>query len=235
MVIRLATGCMFVLICFGILSGPVVHAETVSGRVTRVWDGDTVTLSANGEDHRVRLAAIDAPERGQPYADEARRALSRLVLNRNARLETDRTDPYGRLVGRLWVQPESCPSCGQTLDAGMALLTVGLAWWNERYADEQTPEARGQYEFAQDEAKAKHAGLWQDEHPVPPWDWKRDRRNRPDQEGCRIKGNISSNGRLYHVPGQRYYDRTTITPSKGERWFCSEADAQAAGWRRARE
>lgn len=232
---RLPPGCLLAVLSMALLLAPTVLAEIVTGRVTHVSDGDTVTLSANGQDHRVRLAAIDAPERGQPFADEARGALSRLVLNRNARLETERTDPYGRLVGRLWVQPESCPSCGLTLDAGMALLTVGLAWWYERYADEQTPEARGQYEFAQYEAKAKRAGLWQDAHPVAPWDWKQDRRNRPDQKGCRIKGNISANGRLYHLPGQRYYDQTTVTPSKGERWFCTEADAEAAGWRRARE
>lgn len=52
---------------------------------------------------------------------------------------------------------------------------------------------------------------------------------------CRIKGNISYNGgeRIYHVPGQHYYSRTRISYIKGERWFCSEADAQAAGWRRA--
>ena len=54
--------------------------------------------------------------------------------------------------------------------------------------------------------------------------------------GCDIKGNISINTgeRIYHVPGQRYYAATRISPQYGERWFCSEADARAAGWRRAR-
>ncbi|HWJ89348.1 MAG TPA: hypothetical protein VNS12_14875 [Pelagibacterium sp.] len=52
---------------------------------------------------------------------------------------------------------------------------------------------------------------------------------------CTIKGNISigSGERIYHVPGQRYYGDTIIRPEFGERWFCSEADAQAAGWRRS--
>jgi endonuclease YncB( thermonuclease family) len=51
---------------------------------------------------------------------------------------------------------------------------------------------------------------------------------------CDIKGNISAKGeRIYHVPGQKYYERTIITEGKGERWFCTEADAQAAGWRKA--
>lgn len=57
----------------------------------------------------------------------------------------------------------------------------------------------------------------------------------PDRSSCVIKGNISSSGeRIYHEPGQRYYDATIIQPEKGERWFCSEAEARAAGWRRAK-
>ena len=55
-------------------------------------------------------------------------------------------------------------------------------------------------------------------------------------EGCRIKGNISLNGeRIYHVPGGEWYDETRIDRSRGERWFCSENEAQAAGWRKAYE
>jgi hypothetical protein len=52
---------------------------------------------------------------------------------------------------------------------------------------------------------------------------------------CDIKGNISINSheKIYHVRGQEYYDDTIIRTQYGERWFCSEADARAAGWRRA--
>ena len=49
-----------------------------------------------------------------------------------------------------------------------------------------------------------------------------------------IKGNISGNGRIYHMPGQYDYARTRINTGKGERWFCSEAEARAAGWRAAK-
>ena len=58
----------------------------------------------------------------------------------------------------------------------------------------------------------------------------------PDSaSGCMIKGNISKSGeRIFHVPGGSYYDRTKITPTKGERWFCTEADARAAGWRKSK-
>lgn len=57
------------------------------------------------------------------------------------------------------------------------------------------------------------------------------------QEGtrCNIKGNVNTRGeRIYHVPGQRYYNQTRISASHGERWFCSEEEARAAGWRKSK-
>ena len=88
-------------------------------------------------------------------------------------------------------------------------------------------------------AKAARRGLWRGEF-VAPWDWRRGKRLAAAAPvartgECRIKGNISRSGkRIYHVPGARYYDRTRIDTSKGERWFCSEAEARVAGWRRAK-
>ncbi|HPL68527.1 MAG TPA: thermonuclease family protein, partial [Smithellaceae bacterium] len=68
------------------------------------------------------------------------------------------------------------PACPKTLDVGLAQLTVGLAWWYQKYAKEQSPEDAGQYEFAEHEARAKHVGLWADGHPIPPWDWRKGER-----------------------------------------------------------
>jgi len=54
-------------------------------------------------------------------------------------------------------------------------------------------------------------------------------------QNCNIKGNVNTQGeRIYHVPGQKYYNDTRISASHGERWFCSEAEARAAGWRKSR-
>jgi hypothetical protein len=66
-------------------------------------------------------------------------------------------------------------------------------------------------------------------------DWTAMRASMPGS-GCDIKGNVSieTGERIYHVPGQRYYSSTRISPSYGERWFCSETEARQAGWRRAR-
>lgn len=146
----------------------------LSGRVVSVADGDTLTLlDEHQQKHRVRLQGIDAPEKAQPFGRKSKDNLARLVLNKPVRVEWDHRDRYERLIGKVWVQPVSCPSCPLTLDAGHAQLTVGLAWWYRAYADQQTAQDRGAYEFSEQEAKAKHAGLWSHPNPVPPWEWRR--------------------------------------------------------------
>ena len=74
---------------------------------------------------------------------------------------------------------------------------------------------------------------------VEPWKWRQGVRLSSEvistQEGCSIKGNISSSGeKIYHVPGGQYYTRTKINQSKGEKWFCSEQEAKFAGWRKSK-
>lgn len=59
-----------------------------------------------------------------------------------------------------------------TLDAGHAQITVGLAWWYRKYASEQSAQDVAAYEFSEQEAKAKRIGLWREDDPVPPWEWR---------------------------------------------------------------
>jgi endonuclease YncB( thermonuclease family) len=152
----------------------LAHAETLTGRVVGVSDGDTVTvLDADHQQHKIRLQGIDAPEKAQPFGQRSKENLSDLVFNKEVRVEWDKRDRYGRIVGKVWVQPVSCPTCPMTLDAGHAQVTVGLAWWYRKYAKEQSPQDRGAYEFSEQEAKAKRVGLWSDTDPVPPWEWRR--------------------------------------------------------------
>jgi endonuclease YncB( thermonuclease family) len=166
-----------------LILGGVVRAESLLGRVVGVTDGDTVTvLDAAKAQHKVRLAGIDAPEKGQPFGERAKENLSRLVFGRDVRVDWRKTDRYGRVVGTVWIaSPDSrCrgkPDCARTLDAGMAQLTVGLAWHYKKYASEQDPQQRGQYAFAEEEARVKRAGLWRDPNPVPPWDWRSAKRS----------------------------------------------------------
>jgi endonuclease YncB( thermonuclease family) len=161
----------FIIVLLLLLSG-ATQAQELEGEVVGIADGDTFTLLVDDVQYRVRLSGIDTPERGQPYANAARDALSDLIFRKQVRVENRKTDRYGRIIGRVWVQPRDCARCGKTLDVSLALLTTGMAWWYRYYAREQPEEERGQYEFAEFEAKAKGAGLWQDENPVPPWEWR---------------------------------------------------------------
>ena len=154
------------------------YANTITGRVVGVADGDTVTvLDADKVQHKIRLAGIDAPEKAQAFGNRSKQNLSDLVFQKDVRVDWDKRDRYGRIVGKVWVQPVSCPACPMTLDAGHAQITVGLAWWYRKYANEQAPETRGQYEFSEQEAKAKRVGLWREAEPVPPWDYRKAKRD----------------------------------------------------------
>lgn len=164
------------LIASSLLLG-TAHADTLNGRVVGVADGDTITvLDADRQQHKIRLQGIDAPEKAQPFGQRSKESLSAMAFNKDVRVEWAKRDRYGRIVGKVWVQPASCPACPMTLDAGLAQLTVGLAWWYQKYAKEQSPEDAGRYEFAEHEARAKRAGLWADGHPVPPWEWRKGER-----------------------------------------------------------
>ncbi len=147
--------------------------ETLFCIVIAITDGDSLTCLDNktNEQIRVRLIGIDAPERRQPFGTEAKAKLSELVLEKSAKLECHKTDQDERRICKVWVQPAECPDCVKTLDAGLAMLTVGMAWWDQKDANTLPQQERAAYEFAQTEAKAKKAGLWSDPDPVPPWDW----------------------------------------------------------------
>ena len=95
------------------------------------------------------------------------------MARKEVRVEFNKHDRYGRIVGKVWVTPPDCPTCGKTLDVGLAQITTGMAWWYRKYANEQSPEDQGRYEFAEQEAKAKRVGLWQDKNPQPPWEFRR--------------------------------------------------------------
>ncbi len=157
-----------------LLLAGLAHAATLTGRVVGVADGDTVTvLDANRQQHKIRLQGIDAPEKAQPFGEKSKQNLSRLVFGKDVLVEWEKRDRYKRIVGKVWVQPASCPTCPMTLDAGHAQITVGLAWWFRKYAREQSPQDRGAYEFSEQEARARRVGLWSNPDPMPPWEWRR--------------------------------------------------------------
>ena len=200
------------------------------GRI-RVIDGDTFDVGGT----TVRLHGIDAPEADQLCGGQGSPAwrcgawvsgeVRARYQNRRATCETLDTDRFGRAVARCSVE-------GQ--DVGQALVRDGLAFAYRRYSLDYDLDEKG----AAVNGRGLHATGIQ-----TPADF-RAARSRPPvtdslasgRPGCAIKGNISRDGkRIYHLPGQRFYDQTGIDTGAGERWFCSEAEARAAGWRRARQ
>ena len=150
------------------------RARTQTCFVVSIHGGDTVTArcgdaaSANAW-RLVRLQGIVAPKPGQPFAEQARQKMHDMVRLKPADVDCDDSTSHAReRICRVMVTPDSAPNGPRTLDAGLALLTVGLARWQPAQAQRLSPQERGQYEFAEEEARAKRAGLWKDARPARP-------------------------------------------------------------------
>lgn len=155
------------------LAAPASAAE-LHGKVIHVADGDSITvLDANHRQHKVRLAAIDAPERRQAYGTRARQHLASLVMGRQVTVVWDRRDRYRRIVGKVLAPACADAHCAQSLDAGLAQLSAGYAWHYRRYANEQQQEERQRYAAAEEAARTGRMGLWRDRDPSPPWEFRR--------------------------------------------------------------
>jgi endonuclease YncB( thermonuclease family) len=141
-----------------------VNAAQFTGRVVAVLDGDTIVVLATDRQRvRVRLAGIDAPEKGQPFANRAKAHLSHLVHARDVVVDWHKRDPYGRVVGKVRVSG---------VDAALEMVTSGLAWHYARFANEQSPADRKLYAQAQARAREERRGLWRDRDPRPPWSFR---------------------------------------------------------------
>lgn len=210
-------------------------AASIRG-VARVVDGDTLVVSGV----RIRMGAVDAPERSQSCTDahgalrlageDARLALAAKVAGQELRCEPHGQDAHGRTVAKCFMGRE---------DLGEWLVRAGYAFAYRSYGVE--------YVAAEDDARTARRGLWAG-RCEPPWAWRRAHRHSetaasapssastPPHAECTIKGNVSARGeRIYHLSGSRSYAATRIDDARGERWFCTEAEARSAGFRAARE
>ncbi len=161
-----------------ILYSPAL-ADTLQGKVVKIADGDTITIVDDlGEKHRIRLAGIDAPEKNQPYGDISTQGLNILVSGRIVTIEYEKRDRYKRIIGKVLVDPPGevfCMAldCVKKIDAGLEQIKTGLACHYNYYQMEQSEEDRTLYSKAELGARTKHLGIWKDEEPMAPWEWRK--------------------------------------------------------------
>lgn len=156
---------------------PVLNASLLLCLVIGIADGDTLTARCGQpgsyEQIKVRLGAIDAPERQQPFSQQSRQKLSSLVFGKQVGLDCPKKDRYGQHVCTVMVPAGGSSDGKPTVDAGLIMVRSGMAWWYRGYAREQTPEARERYAAAEREAQTRRLGLWADPDPTPPWEWRK--------------------------------------------------------------
>lgn len=156
------------LLSWALFGLPQASAEALKGQVIAVADGDTVTvLDADRQRHKIRLAGIDAPESRQAYGQRSRSSLKDLLDGRQVQVTYDKTDRYGRLVGKIELDGR---------DVNLEQLRRGLAWHYKKYEAEQSAEDRLVYAQAQQQAQAARLGLWREAEPQAPWDYRQQKR-----------------------------------------------------------
>jgi endonuclease YncB( thermonuclease family) len=158
-----------------VLAQSIALAETLSGRVVRVTDGDTIViLDASNTQHKIRLQGIDAPERGQAYGTKSKEHLSDQVAGKTVDVDYSKRDRYQRIVGKVVLG-------GQ--DMNLEQIQAGMAWHYKKYQGEQTSDDRIAYSDAELDARRDRLGLWVDQNPVPPWEYRQAKRQqRKDME-----------------------------------------------------
>ena len=134
--------------------------DRFSGKVVRIVDGDTLVILVNKEQIKIRLAQIDTPERGQPWASRAKQALSALAFSKAATVVPVTVDRYGRTIGEVFVEG---------LHVNRQMVTDGDAWVYRKYATDDS------LFDLENEARAGNRGLWAlpEADRVPPWEWRR--------------------------------------------------------------
>lgn len=198
-------------------------AETFTGRVVAVADGDTMTVMRGLIGEKIRLDGIDAPERKQDYGNKARQFVRAKVFGKTVAVDLKGSDKYGRKIGVISLSDETI--------LNHEIVRNGYAWWYRKYApDDQT------LQLLEQEARTAKRGLWQQANPVPPWEFRRGSGSHqqvpikplPSVE-LPILGN--RNSRIYHRPNCDSYSK--ISP-KNRVAFENEEAAERAGYRLAR-
>ena len=152
----------FLTILFISLFVTIGFAATITGKVVRVLDGDTIEVLVDQQPIRVRLADIDCPEKKQPFGQAAKKYVLEIAAHKIVTVETKTKDRYGRTIGVV-ILPN-----GESLN--QLLIRNGYAWHYKKYSkDEMLAEL-------ENEARINKLGLWQGKNPIAPWAWRRGKR-----------------------------------------------------------
>jgi len=195
----------------------ITSAATIYGKVVHIADGDTLTILIEGNKQvKIRLAGIDTPEKAQPFGNKAKQALAALTFQKQASVDVETKDRYGRSVGRVNVQG---------LDVNAELVKQGMAWVYRKYTNDQRLYA------LEAEAKLAKRGLWASDKPIEPWSWRKGKRT-VEHSPTLVKGTIigNKNSNIYHLPECPSYDKVA---ERNRVLFATEALAEANGFRKA--
>ena len=132
-----------------------------SAKVMEIVDGDTIILWHKNQQEKIQLNGVVCPDKRQPYGGQAKRFTSFMIQGKDVRVRVVGKDQNGSTIGDVILQD------GQELNK--ELVKEGLAWSDRK---QSTNQSLGQLE---DIARAEKRGLWADPHPVPPWEWKKQR------------------------------------------------------------
>ena len=180
-------------------------AKTLTGKVVKIADGDTLTMLVGKTQIKVRLEGIDTPERAQPFGRKAGQALAKKVFGKVIQVDDLGKDRYGRTLGIVRLGKRNI---------NLELVQEGWAWWYRKYAPKNK-------ELAKAEAAARKAkrGLWADPNPIPPWDWRQKQREKEKQARSDVDTGYWLNTTMIYYLEQQLRERNT----------CAEQDAAPDG------
>ncbi len=162
-----------------VLTAGEVYAASFTGAVVGVHDGNTITvLDANRKQYNIRLAGIAAPKLGQAFGNASKQNLSDLIYRKQVTVEWNKYDRSGCIVGKVNFVPTTCiaVACLDGSDAGYEQVATGSAWHYKKYAGDQSRNDRERYAVAESQARTAKRGLWADSQPVPPWEWRHNKK-----------------------------------------------------------
>jgi len=192
-----------------LIKNNILQRDARSGVSTRIIDGDTFDTR---QGDRIRLWGIDAPEYPEGCLSEAaKKRLEELVMNKNLTITNKGKDNFGRTLALIY---------DGKLSINQSQITEGMAVYDGKInADDIDLQ---EMEKATKEAEMAKRGVWSSRCYQP-------------NPKCVIKGNYrqSDNTKVYHIPDCYNYDKVTVNPVGQDKWFCSEAEAEKAGFKKS--